>query len=208
MAELRQQSGAGIGGVAQAIAQLAPIFLGSGKTTTNQNVTVDPGAIAGLRKTAADARANADDDTITSKIVDDIMRRAAISFSPVVGAEKQAGLYNSSTLRLLSDEAKSNATAAASKATLDYKTAQRQIATQADASIAQATRGVSTTQSTGSTVPKSASLTALAALAGTSLFKNKDDILDFLIVIVELPAALELELVRDLIWIVLLLMNF
>lgn len=183
MAELRQQSGAGIGGIAQAIAALAPVFLGSGKQTSTQTQTptVDAAAIEGLRKTAATAQANADNDEITDSIVSDIMRRATLSFAPVVGQEKQAGLYSSSTLRQLSEESKANATAAASKAVLDYKTSQSQVAAGANSAIAQVTKG-GTTTTTGKaapTVPAGASFAALAALAGTSIFKNKDDILDF-----------------------------
>lgn len=186
MAALRQQSG-GIGDLAQAFAALAPVFLGQGKQTSNQTQTqqanVDLDAIASLKNTASQATVNANDPSITNDIVADIMKRAAISFAPSVGASKTAGLYNSKTLQTLGDNAKADAVAAASKATLDYRSSQSQIANQANQAIATATRSTTTsTSTTGSaapTVPKGASLGLVAALLGGTAYKNKDALLDF-----------------------------
>lgn len=155
---------------------LVPAIFGGGKTTTK--VTSDPGAISNLQNIINSANASADDENVTDAMVNNIMRNAAIQFAPTLGEEKQAGLYNSSTTQLLADQSKANASGAAAKAVLDFKTQQRGIAAQAAGSLAQATQ-TKTTQ-TGPSVDPTISGILGAAMTAKSLFANRNDIMKFI----------------------------
>jgi hypothetical protein len=55
----------------------------------------------------------------TDKVVEDILYRAQLAFAPVLGEEKNAGMYNTQTRNLLAKEALARATAASATAVLD-----------------------------------------------------------------------------------------
>lgn len=208
-----QTGGAAIN-VAQLLSTLAPLFLGSGPktattttggttstakdsggtSTTSSFSTGDAGAIAGLQGIANTAGANSIDTSKTDALVADILRQSAQAFAPVIAQSSSAGLYNSSTLSLLSSEARARATSASSKAVLDYQTQQQGIQSNALANIVNATknttsttttppttRTVDTSPSTSSTVtlqaptvdPLSSLLTLGGGILGNQLLKSK-----------------------------------
>ena len=67
------------------------------------------------------------------------------AFTPTIGAQAGAGLYNSSTLELLSAEAQARSVAQASAAVLNYQTTQQQLAQQAASTLISDTRSTTTT---------------------------------------------------------------
>ena len=125
---------------------LAPIFIGSGKTSENATTTqtsgsrttnsFDPFAHGILNSIASQSASNANDSSKTSGLVTDILHKAALSFAPTMAQSNSSGLYNSTTLSNLRSEAQANATAAASKGVLDYQTAQGGLAANAAGVIA------------------------------------------------------------------------
>lgn len=120
-----------LGNVSQLISQLAPIFLGSGKATSTTNAS--PGAIASNQQIMQQALANSNNPDATNAIVQNIMNKAAVNFAPVIGQQNAAGMYNSSTLSMLSAQASGEATAQSAQAVLNYQTQQQQIAAAASA---------------------------------------------------------------------------
>lgn len=165
-----------LAGFASAASSILPLIFGSGKTTSK--TTSDPNAIAGLQGIANTATANSTDDSITTNLVNNIMRQAAIQFAPIVAQSKTAGLYNSSTLTQLASNAQSDATADASGAVLNYKTNQQQIAANAFGTIANNSR--TTTQQTAPSIPPGISTALSAAAVAKSAFSNRDAISSFI----------------------------
>lgn len=159
--------------IAQLISALAPIFLGSGTQTTtgspttntsagtsnvsanNSSITsnaIDPATLASLTGIANTATNNANNPgPNTDALVHNILTQSAQAFAPVIAQQNSAGLYNTSTLSLLSSEAQARATAAASAAVLNYQTSQQQIAQSALTTIAGDTKTSATTGNTTQT---------------------------------------------------------
>lgn len=204
-----QTGGAAIN-VANLLSTLAPLFLGSGnKTTTTSGGTStvrdsggtttstsksssDAGTISSLQGVANTAGANAVDTTKTDALVADILRQSAQAFTPVIAQQSSAGLYNSSTLALLSNEARARATSASSKAVLDYQTGQQQIQTNALSNLLGATKSTTTETTAPATTrtvdnpsttavtvqapavdPMTSLLTLGGGILGNSLLKSK-----------------------------------
>lgn len=151
------------------------LFLGSGKQTSTTNA--DPNAIAALTGISQNALSRANDKTATDDLVSSIIRKNAIAFAPISAMQKSAGMYNSVTLRQLSNEAQANSTADASKAVLDYQTNNLQLAANANAALLNASK--TTTTQTPSMLPPGLGLALGGGLLGYSLYKKKDDIKDF-----------------------------
>lgn len=144
------------------VSDLLPLILGSGDTNilsnTNRseagtrnsttsgastNVTTSdasPAAIAALLAQIQTATQNAANPIAMNPVVAQIMRQAQLGQSPILAKMAGAGLYNSTTAAQMIGELNNNATAASSKAVLDYITNQQQIATSAAANLGQLTR--------------------------------------------------------------------
>jgi len=160
-----ETGGTGSGGmnIAQLIAALSPILLGSGKgTTTDTGAGTQTGAststtttgapsLSDLQAVFAQASANSTNDAATQTIVDNILKQAAIAFGSTKAAGNSAGLYNSTTVDQLAGQAEAAATQQAAQTVLNYKTAQQQIAGQAAGSIGQITAATAPKTTTGNT---------------------------------------------------------
>lgn len=118
--------------------KLLPIFAGSGKTTTTENSS--GASINDEQNVVNQAMANSNNPAMTDTLVQNIMTQAAQSFAPVVAQQNAGGMYNTSTLQLLKNDAMARATAQSSKAVLDYNTSQQQIADAASGRLLQASK--------------------------------------------------------------------
>lgn len=159
---------AGGGGIdlSRLISAISPILLGTGKTSAGNNTSstsgqssdqtsttqknADPGTLAALLGIAQNASDKAQNPDITNQIVQNIFQQSATAFAPTAGAAASTGLYNTSTLGLLSDNARAQATAQAASAVLNFQTSQQQIAQNSLTSVLGAT-GSSTTTSKAAT---------------------------------------------------------
>jgi hypothetical protein len=157
-----------LGGYGSLISALSPIFLGSGQTT--QNTTSSPQAIAAIIQSISGANSNINNPSATNAIVNNIATTNAEAFLPTAVAQNSSGLYNSSTLSLLSSEAQARSTAQASQAVLNYQTSQQQIAQQGATALGNLTK--TTTQQTAPSVPGS-SLLQLGGGLAASFIANK-----------------------------------
>lgn len=162
-----------------ALAQLAPVVAGN-KTTTTSSSRSSPVATDALTRIIQDSMYDANNPDVVNNMVQEILRKSAIEFAPTQGMEKQSGLYNSSTLTLLRDRAKADATGAASKAALDFQTNQRGIAANAAGNLAAATKETTSVSKTPPAIPTWATLGIGGAMAAKSLFANSKDITKFL----------------------------
>lgn len=159
---------AGGGGIdlSRLISAISPILLGTGKTSAGNNTSsssdqssdqtsttqknADPGTLAALLGIAQNASDKAQNPDITNQIVQNIFQQSAQAFAPTAGAAASTGLYNTSTLGLLSDNARAQATTQAASAVLNFQTSQQQIAQNSLTSVLNAT-GSSTTTSKAAT---------------------------------------------------------
>lgn len=175
----------GVVNIAQLISSLAPIFAGSGTTTgttgaqaststTTSKSSIDPATLAMLNSIITTAGGNASNPAATKGIVDNILAESSQAFAPVIASGNSAGLYGTSTLANLASESKARATAAASKAVLDYTTSQQSIQLNALNTVASGNK--STTSTTGTnvaptfstkiTAPSINPLTSIATIGG------------------------------------------
>lgn len=96
----------------------------------------------------------------TDTIVNNIIRKAAVAFAPVLGQMHGAGLYNSTTLNQLAGEASSEAVGSAASAVLQANQAYQQTAanaiTQALGSVIPANKTATTTADKGPTTSTTA----------------------------------------------------
>lgn len=162
-------------GILKGVTDVANLFAGPGKIT--EDTTTSGYANLSLAKIAETSFKNATDPTQVQSVVDNILKRAAAAFAPVIGQGKAAGLYNSSTLSLLSGRAQTDAVGAASKAVLDYQSDQLKTAANASSAIGQLNK--TTTRTQAPQVPNAASsIAAYGGLAG-SLLKNAKSIREF-----------------------------
>jgi len=158
--------------LSEAIRNLSPLFLGTGTTTGTDTetgiVSGAPLANADLQTIIQQALANSTDPTQTTDLVTNILANAAKAFAPQAAQERAAGLYNSSTLSQLRSQATGEAAAQASKAVLDYKTSQQQIASVASGNLLQGNKTTSSTAAkTATTTPSVDPVNALLAAGGT-----------------------------------------
>lgn len=182
MAATIQQTG-GLGDLASAITALMPALLGSGnkKESGTSTSTIDPALMQLLNTMIQQTTVNANDPKVTQDIVNDIITKASQAFAPTLGNAASSGLYNSSAVSLLASRSQADATSAASKAVLDYKTNQQQIAAQLAVNLGNLTKSTSSSTSgkTGSVVPTNISGMIGGALLAKSLWNKKDDLLGF-----------------------------
>lgn len=170
----------GLVNIASLLQTLAPIFLGGGPqtsttsggtTTTKASSSVGnaPDILSAILGSVNTAASNAQDTTKTDALVANIMAESARAFTPTIAAQNSAGLYNSSTLSLLSGDARARATAASSKAVLDYQTGQQQIAQQGLSTVAANNKSTTTEQATATPTSSTIKLQAPAINPITSL---------------------------------------
>lgn len=175
----------GLVNVAQLISSLAPLFLGSGATTTTQGAqattsgsttrsSIDPATLSMLTSIISTAGSNASNPTATKGIVDNILKESSQAFAPVIAGQNSSGIYGSSTLANLASESKARATAAASKAVLDYTTSQQNIQLNALSTVASGNKTSTTsgfanaapTSSIRLTAPSISPLSGIATIGG------------------------------------------
>lgn len=182
MASTIQQQG-GLSDLTSAVTMLMPALLGSGtkKESSSSTNTIDPSLLNLINTMIQQTTVNANDPKVTENIVNDILTKASQAFLPTAGLAAASGLYNSSTLQLLGERSKAEATNTAAKATLDYKTGQQQIAAQLATQLANLTKTTNNSGSgkTGSIVPGGATGMIGGALLAKSLWNKKDSLLDF-----------------------------
>lgn len=180
-----------LGGIAQLLQALAPIFLGSGKTTQTTGQTADttgnqtgassgtqtgttsgtttssasPDVIQALMAQMNQATGQSTDQSAVNAIINNIIKLNAEAFTPTIGSQNEAGLYNSSTLALLSAEAQARSTAQAASAALNYRTTEQQIAGNLGATLANATK---TTSNTGNTAQQNTGNTTQSSTGATT----------------------------------------
>lgn len=168
------------------------VVTSSGGTTTSSS-TAAPEAIAALQQVLSTAQSNGTDTSQLTNLVQNLFTQAGQNFLPTIGAANASGLYNSSTLGLLSDQSKGNAINQAATAILNYQTNQQQIASSAASNLASATKTTQTTtpQTTQTSAPTTQTQTATqdpviptsitsllgAGLGAYTLYKNGNNIL-------------------------------
>jgi hypothetical protein len=109
----------------------------SGSTSTTNSV--DPGVLAMLKQLAGTAISNSTDPSKTQGIITGFIQQAGDAISQIYGAQKQAGIYNSSSAASQSGDIVSRATADAASAILNYTTGQQNIAQNALQTLSQDT---------------------------------------------------------------------
>jgi hypothetical protein len=158
--------------VADVVGKLSPLLLGSGKTntTTSSSSSIDPSTLAQSDDLMNMLLSRGSSTAQSDNVVNDILYRAQLAFAPVLGDEKMAGMYNTSTKNLLAKESVARATAAASQAVLeDQQRALAQATTISNQRVA-ASRTQTQTQS-AKTAP-SISGKGLLAGVGTSILAS------------------------------------
>lgn len=172
MAEAIPQPPNTLGNITDLVSKLAPLFLGTGKTTTTSTSTSSPGALAANQQLYTNAIANANNPSATDATVANILNKSAVDFAPVIGEQNAAGLYNSSTLSMLSAQAQGQAVAQSAQAVLQYQTQQEQIAAQANSAALSATKTTTGTTQTAPTVDPTLSILGAAGSLGLNAFKT------------------------------------
>lgn len=150
------------------LSTLLPIFAGTGKTLSTTSGS--PQANANEQSIIDQATANANNPALTDQLVQNIMTQASQAFAPVVAQQQSSGMYNTTTLQMLKDNAMARATQESAKTVLDYRTNQQQIADAASKNLLAANQSkVSRTAAS----PASTPLALLGAgLKGVQLLKN------------------------------------
>lgn len=93
----------------------------TGTTNSTSTSGSDPAAIADARIQLAQARTAASDTHATDLIVQNIIQKTAQEFAPIAAQTNQAGIYNSTTNKLLQDNAAATATQQAASTVLGYQ---------------------------------------------------------------------------------------
>lgn len=167
----------GTANLADLFKTFGPAFFGSGTTTTS--VKPDDAALSESRRISSQAYLNSlNSEQNTKDIVSRIITKNAIAFGPAGANARVAGLYNDTVLKQLATEAQAQSTAEASKAVLDYQTNQLGISQRATSDQLAASR--TQTSQTAAQVPSSITSLLGLGLGGVSIYKNRNDILDFL----------------------------
>lgn len=154
---------------ADALGKVSPLLFGSGKTTTDESETgsVSPGSQAASDALLAQILPQVTGTAATDPVVANILAKAQEAFAPAIGAQTASGLYNSTTLQSLRDQATARATGEASTAVLQHQTQAADIAQRTIAANEAATR----TQ-TGAKTAQTGSILSPQMLAslGTTIF--------------------------------------
>ena len=159
--------GGGLLGISELINSLAPIFLGSGTTRTNQNTTTAgttattgttgttgtsstvtgaaPNIIQSMIQQMNTALTQATDPTQIQPIIDNIIQQAKIAFAPTLASLPTSGIYNSTSLGLLAGNAAAQAAAQSAATALNFRQQQQTIASNIGNSLLQATKTQDTT---------------------------------------------------------------
>lgn len=145
-------------------------------SSTQQKVESQKGAsdsaLNAIANSFSMAQSNASDPTKTNSLVSDILTKAAMAFAPNQAVQTGAGLYNSTTNKLLSDFAQGSATAQAASGVLGYQTEQQKIATANAANLAAATETNVTTGNTNAQQVTSFINQILTNLTGSTATNN------------------------------------
>lgn len=155
--------------IAQLLAALSPIFLGTGVQNQNTNQSsqgtnaqnqntsgtttssASPDVISALLAQMSQATGASQNQDAVNAIINNIIKLNAEAFTPTVGEQGSAGLYNSSTLALLSAEAQARSTAQAAQSALNYSTTEQQIAANLGGTLANATKTTTNNQNVAQT---------------------------------------------------------
>lgn len=159
-----------LGGLANLISALQPIFLGSGKQvstgnansqqTTGQQQTSSQKQVSGTNPDVFSqllsmfTAANQNSSTLPPNVqdlVNNLIKENINAFTPVIGQQNSSGLYNSSTLALLAGEAAARSSQQVASSVLNYQTSQQQLAANIGGTLANVTKTLSTTGDTGTT---------------------------------------------------------
>lgn len=161
------------------IAQLIPTLLGSPtavKTggTTSSSSKSDSTSTNALMKILQDTLSSADDDGKTQAIIDSLFSQSAKAFLPIIGKQAAAGIYNSTTLAQLAQEARGSAFNQAAKTVLDYKTNKQVAATNAASALGQlnTTKTGVTSPTTQTTSPNTLTQLLSGSVLGYGLYKQ------------------------------------
>lgn len=111
--------------IADFIAKIAPTLVNQ-RTTETTTPSIAPDALSASDAAFASAMSQA--GSTQDALVQNIFRRAAISFAPTLAEEHTAGVYNSTTQAQLRNEAMAEATGEAAKSVLEARTQGLQIA--------------------------------------------------------------------------------
>lgn len=122
----------------------------SGGTTTTVG-TADQGAINTAKGLAATALKDSTDSSKINGLINSTLGKAAIAFAPTGNQGVANGLYGSSTVNMLAGFAKGQAVADAAGQVLNYQQGEQQIAAGANASVLEATKGSTSTNSNTTT---------------------------------------------------------
>lgn len=158
----------------QIISQLAPVFAGSGTTTSNATVTGGGGSTEDLENIINTAMANANNaQGQNSNVIQNIMTQAAQAFAPVVGQQSSSGMYNSNVLSMLSAMAQGQAVNQSAKTVLDFQTSQEELAANAAGKLASTNSTTSGTKATGPSInPGQALLTLGGGVVANKIGKS------------------------------------
>lgn len=155
------------------LSTLLPIFAGTGKTLSTTSGS--PQANANEQSIIDQATANANNPALTDQLVQNIMTQASQAFAPVVAQQQSSGMYNTSTLQMLKDNAMARATQESAQTVLNYRTSQQQIADAASKNLLAANQSrVSRTAASPASTPLAL---AAAGLKGYSLL-SKNGLID------------------------------
>lgn len=148
---------------ADILAKLAPTFIGSGEETGTSTATSGQG-IQQLLDLFNQSSSNASDPLGNlGPVLNNIFTMASNAFAPVAGQQNASGMYNTSTLQMLSAMASGQASQQSAQAVTDYITNQQKIAAQAATSLTGAT---ATKTTTAQTAPAINPLTSIATIGG------------------------------------------
>lgn len=159
-----------------ALVSLIPALFGnktnqSQTQTQTQKASVDPDILANVKNMIAQLTGEASNPH--NDLIDSILQKSAVNFAPTRALENSSGGYNSTTLKLLQDNARGEATSQAVQAVL---TAQRQAADTAarlSEGALNATRSVSTSTTTNGTTAQKGSIVPLATTVAAGALLRK-----------------------------------
>lgn len=154
--------------MADFFSKLAPMFFGSGKSTSS--TSGNPAGITNAQDLLALIMPQITGTKDTDAVVSNIMTRAAQAFAPVLGSQNQAGLYNSTVKQQLLSEAMARATGESASAVLQHQTAAGQTAASINGNLIRSSQTQST--KTAPTVDPRISSALAIAMMGKSIFNE------------------------------------
>lgn len=120
--------------------KLAPLLFGKTGSSSSSG-TVDPEVLAMSNNLLKLLQQKGTDKAAADGVIEDILYRAQLAFTPVLGEEKTAGVYNTTTKNLLAKDAINRATAASAEAVWKMQQASLDAAAQLAGSELKATSG-------------------------------------------------------------------